>query len=362
MGNCFLQEEEKNQKSSIKKVDSFLAQQIEKRNEKSKVTLKDFLSQGEIGRGKFGKVLRVKMKGKDNREYAMKVIKKADILKYGLVEHTMLEKNVLGASKNPFVVKLKYSFQTEQKLYLVMEFIKGGQLAKVLRKRQQGRFTEEQTKFCAAEIILGLEYMHNILRVIYRDLKPENVMVTEEGHLKLADFGLSKQYENEEAKFFTLAGTPEYLAPEILFNQGHNHMVDFWCLGILIYEMLVGYTPFCDTSGNHKSIENNIKNGQITYPNFMSDQSKDIVDRLLNKDPTQRLGSKNIQEIKDHNFFCDINWTQLYNLDIPSPILENTHVYPQVKKDQFGKRIYETPSSHFIETNGDFNGFSAAQE
>ncbi|CAD8160874.1 unnamed protein product [Paramecium pentaurelia] len=360
MGNCFNQDESQNSSlKTMKKVESVLSQPIHE-NENGKICLKDFLSQGEIGRGQFGKVLKVKMKC-NQKEYAMKVIKKADIIKYGLVNHTMLEKNVLEYSNNPFVIKLKYSFQTEQKLYLVMELVNGGQLLRVMTRQPQKHFTFVQAQFCAAEVVLGLEYMHEKLKVIYRDLKPENILVTEQGHLKLTDFGLSKKYESLDMKFFTIAGTPEYLAPEILNNSGHNYAVDWWCLGILIYEMLVGKTPFRDKANNFRNIESQIKEGHLEFPDFINEQSKDIIIQFLNKDPTKRLGHKSIQEIKDHSFFKEINWDDVANLRIKSPILEGVQKLQQqiAKEVPVAKKIFETPQSQVGQTAGNFEGFSA---
>ncbi|CAK80406.1 unnamed protein product (macronuclear) [Paramecium tetraurelia] len=288
MGNCFNQDENsKTSIKSLKKVD-YMQSQSPKDLDASKITLKDFLSQGQIGRGQFGRVLKVKMKS-NNQEYAMKVIKKSDIIQYGLVEHTMLEKSVLIRSQNPFVVKLKYSFQTDQKLYFVMELVTGGQLAKVLGRQREKRFTQFQAQFCAAEIVLALQYIHETLKVIYRDLKPDNVLVTSDGHLKLTDFGLSKQYDSQDMKFFTFVGTPEYIAPEILLKSGHNSSVDWWSLGILLYEMLVGYTPFRDRSNNLRVIENKIIQNELVFPDFISTEAKDFISQLLNKDPYQRL-------------------------------------------------------------------------
>ncbi|CAD8086221.1 unnamed protein product [Paramecium sonneborni] len=362
MGNCFDQEE--NPKSSVKtmkKIESVISQAL-KETDGGKISLKEFLSQGEIGRGQFGKVLKVKMKS-NQKEYAMKVIKKQDIINYGLKEHAMLEKNVLEYSNNPFVIRLQYSFQSEHKLYLVMELVNGGQLLKLINKQPLRRFTLYQTQFCTAEVVLGLEYMHEKLKVIYRDLKPENILVTENGHLKLTDFGLSKKYESDEMKFFTMAGTPEYLAPEILNNSGHNYTVDWWCLGILIYEMLTGRTPFQDKENNIRNIQKLIQDGNIQFTDYIDENSKDIILKFLNKDPIQRLGHKSIQDIKDHAFFNDLNWDDIANLRIQSPLLEMNLLQNQPAKEVLiPKKILETPQSQVAQTEQNFDGFSANHE
>ncbi|CAD8161483.1 unnamed protein product [Paramecium pentaurelia] len=360
MGNCFNQDENaKTSLQSLKKVDQLQSQSLQDLDI-NKITLKDFLSQGQIGRGQFGKVFKVKMKN-SSQEYAMKVIKKSEIIQFGLVEHTMLEKSVLIRSKNPFVVKLKYSFQTDQKLYLVMELVNGGQLSKILSKYHQNRFTQIQAQFCAAEIILGLEYIHETLKVLYRDLKPDNILVTQDGHLKLTDFGLSKQYDTQDMKFFTFVGTPEYIAPEILLKSGHNSSVDWWSLGILLYEMLVGYTPFRDQSNNLRVIENKIIQSEILFPDFVSNEAKDIISQLLNKDPNNRLGSRSVDQIKKHIFFSQINWDDIYYLRTKSPILDGlTKILQQKQTENKGvpKKIFETPQSQIRQTNGQFEGFS----
>ncbi|CAD8177420.1 unnamed protein product [Paramecium pentaurelia] len=362
MGNCFNQEETHNSSvKRIKKIESGISQALQD-TDGGKISLREFLSQGEIGRGQFGKVLKVRMKN-NQREYAMKVIKKQDIINYGLVEHTMLEKNVLEYSNNPFVIRLQYSFQTEHKLYLVMELVNGGQLLKIINRQPQKRLSLYQAQFCTAEVLLGLEYMHDKLKVIYRDLKPENVLVTDDGHLKLTDFGLSKKYESDNMKFFTMAGTPEYLAPEIINNSGHNHTVDWWCLGIFIYEMLTGRTPFIDNSNNILNIEKQIKEGTIEFPDYINEESQDIILKLLNKDPNLRLGYKSIQDIKDHAFLQNINWDDIANLRIKSPLLGITHLQTQPKTDvSVPKKILETPQSQVAQTEENFEGFSVNHE
>ncbi|CAK69956.1 unnamed protein product (macronuclear) [Paramecium tetraurelia] len=363
MGNCFNQDENaKTSLKSLKKVDQQQSQSLQDLDA-NKITLKDFLSQGQIGRGQFGKVFRVKMKN-SSQEYAMKVIKKSEIIQFGLVEHTMLEKSVLIRSKNPFVVKLKYSFQTDQKLYLVMELVTGGQLSKILSKYYQNRLTQVQAQFCAAEVVLGLEYIHETLKVVYRDLKPDNILITQDGHLKLTDFGLSKQYDKQDMKFFTFVGTPEYIAPEILLKSGHNTSVDWWSLGILLYEMLVGYTPFRDTSNNLRMIENKIIQSEIVFPDFLSTEAKDIISQLLNKDYRNRLGNS-VDQIKKHLFFSQINWDDIYHLRTKSPILDGlAKILKQksIEKKVEPKKIFETPHSQIRQTDGQFEGFSVNQD
>lgn len=177
----------------------------------------------------------------------MKSISKKDLVNLNLVEATLLEKKILqrnNSRKHPFLVELKYSFQSKSKVYFVMEHVPCGDLYKLLQRVV--RFTEEQARFILAETVLALEHLHTRLKIIYRDLKPENVLLTKDGHVKLSDFGLSIQFKKESDLSFTFAGTPEYLAPEVILKTGHNKNVDLWGLGIFLYELLRGSPPFTD--------------------------------------------------------------------------------------------------------------------
>jgi len=176
-----------------------------------------------LGKGAFGTVNVVKKKG-SSQLLAMKTIKKEDLVKLHLIEASLLERNILLNNRHPFIVELKYSFQTEKKVYFIMEYIQGGELFNLLKT--VGKFTESEGRFIFAQVVLGIQYLHNQLKIIYRDLKPENILMTLDGHVKITDFGLSKQVLNIEDKTFTYAGTPEYLAPEIILNKGHDQNVD----------------------------------------------------------------------------------------------------------------------------------------
>ena len=175
--------------------------------------------------------------------YAMKVLKKVTLIDRNQLDHTKTERDILQHVHNPFLMKMHYAFQTEDKLYMVMDFLNGGELFFHLRKEQ--RFDEGRIRFYAAEIILGLEALHKA-GIIYRDLKPENILLDDEGHIRLTDFGLSKQgiFKLNKDQTTTICGTPEYLAPEIVIGEGHGKAVDWWSLGILMFEMFVGRPPF----------------------------------------------------------------------------------------------------------------------
>lgn len=191
------------------------------------ISLDDFKIEKVLGKGTFGKVFLVAKKD-TGQHYAMKSLRKELIERRNQRIHTTTERAILEEAQNPFIVQLRYAFQTPDKLYMVMDFMPGGEL--FFHLRRSGRFTEDRARFYAAEILLGLEYLHSIA-VIYRDLKPENVLLDEEGHLKISDFGLSKSGVTDDSeKAFTFCGTPEYLAPEIIKGIGHNKAVDFWSL------------------------------------------------------------------------------------------------------------------------------------
>jgi serine/threonine protein kinase len=210
----------------IKTLKSCTASHIE-RHSSTGVSLDDFKIEKVLGKGSFGKVFLVTKKDTD-QVYAMKSLRKDMIERRNQRMHTTTERAVLGEVQNPFIVQLRFAFQTPEKLYMVMDFINGGEL--FFHLRRSGQFTEERSRFYSAEILLALEYLHSI-GVIYRDLKPENVLLDAEGHLKLTDFGLSKSGVTDGTKkTFTFCGTPEYLAPEILKGIGHDKAVDFWSL------------------------------------------------------------------------------------------------------------------------------------
>lgn len=196
----------------------------------------------------------------DQKLYAMKSLRKDVILENDQVESTKLEKDILLKAKHPFFVKMAYIFQTEQKIYFVMNFIRGGELFTHLQNEK--RFKEERTRFYSAQIISAIGYLHK-KKIIYRDIKPENILMGEDGYLYLADFGLAKEMTNRD---FTSSfwGTPEYLAPEIIQNKGHNHAVDWWSIGILIYEMIVGFPPFYHS--NQQTMYELIEKFPVKFP------------------------------------------------------------------------------------------------
>jgi serum/glucocorticoid-regulated kinase 2 len=201
------------------------------KNELKKISMQDFNPITVLGRGAFGKVMLCEHK-KTKTIFAIKSLNKENIIQKDQIEHTRTEKEILTQINHPFLVKLACAFQTPQKLFFVMPFVKGGELFHHLQSKR--RFQEHEVKFFAAQLVQALGYLHS-LGFAYRDIKPENILVGEDGYIKLTDFGLSKKLAPGQ-RTMTFVGTPDYMAPEILLNLGHNHMVDWWALGILMYE------------------------------------------------------------------------------------------------------------------------------
>ena len=200
-------------------------------------SLEEFERLKTLGIGSFGRVMLVQQKS-SSRFFAMKILDKQNIVKLKQVEHTLDEKRILQAITFPFLVNLEWHFKDNSNLYMVLEFVPGGEMLSHLRRI--GRFSEPHSRFYASQIVLALEYLHS-LDIIYRDLKPENLLIDEKGYLKVTDFGFAKRVEG---RTWTLCGKPEYLAPEMILGKGYNKAVDWWALGVLIYEMAAGYPPF----------------------------------------------------------------------------------------------------------------------
>lgn len=240
----------------------------------------------------------------------MKSLRKDVILDYDQIESTLLEKEILLKADHPFLVGMEYVFQTPEKIFFVMKFVRGGELFMHLRKARQ--FSEERAKFYAITVALALGHLHT-KKIIYRDLKPENILMGEDGYICLTDFGLAKILEgNEQA--YSFCGTPEYLAPEILEEKGHSFPVDWWALGILTYEMIVGFPPFYTGSPNNQKMYDLIKTKPVFFPDAkkhgiaMSAECKDFINKCLSKDPRHRLGNKgDVEEIIQHPWFSSIN-------------------------------------------------------
>jgi len=283
--------------------------------EVERVTLEDFDLLTVIGRGSFGKVLQVRKKD-TGKIYALKVLKKKTIIERNEVCHTKAERNILQKLVHPFLMNLHYSFQSPDKLYFVMDFVNGGELFFHLQKDR--RFSEERTRFYAAEIVLGLEYLH-AAGVIYRDLKPENLLLTQEGHICMTDFGIAKEGLSDNDRTETFCGTPEYLAPEILENNPYGKGVDWWSFGTLVFEMLNGLPPFY--SQDIQDMYNKIISAPLEFPPTFGGgaDAKSLIKQLLERDPDRRLIDP--KKIKAHPFFRTIDWEKLFNKQLTPPYI-----------------------------------------
>uniref|UniRef100_A0A6Q2XY78 non-specific serine/threonine protein kinase n=1 Tax=Esox lucius TaxID=8010 RepID=A0A6Q2XY78_ESOLU len=263
-----------------------------------------------LGQGSFGKVL---LTGR--QLYAMKVLKKATLKVRDRVR-TKMERDILVEVNHPFIVRLHYAFQTEGKLYLILDFLRGGDLFTRLSKEVM--FTEEDVKFYLAELALALDHLHG-LGIIYRDLKPENILLDEEGHIKLTDFGLSKESIDHENKAYSFCGTVEYMAPEVVNRRGHTLSADWWSYGVLMFEMLTGTLPF--QGKDRKETMTMILKAKLGMPQFLSQEAQSLLRNLFKRNPGNRLGAgpDGVAEIKRHSFFSTIDWNKLFRREIHPP-------------------------------------------
>lgn len=265
-----------------------------------------------LGTGSFGRVrlARVKVTGDF---VALKILKKAEILRMKQVDHVISELSILRIIRHPFLVNLIGYTQDDRYLYLALDFVPGGELFSYLRNI--GKLDNLHCRLYAAQITLMFEYMHS-LNIVYRDLKPENLLIAADGYLKLTDYGFAKTVEG---RTYTLCGTPEYLAPEILLNKGHGKPVDWWTLGIIIYEMLAGIDPFSDD--DPMAIYQKILKGKLKFPRNFDKNAKSLVKHLLVADLTKRYGNlKNgVNDIKNHRWNAGLDWIRLLQKNIEMP-------------------------------------------
>ena len=281
---------------------------------KTKVTLKDFHIKKLLGKGAFGKVILV-YNEELQKYFAMKVLKKRYIKECNQMSHTKAERRILEKIDYPFISKLYFAFQNEENLYMITEYMAGGEMFFHLHQEQY--FDEEKSRFYIAELILAIDHLHKN-NVLYRDLKPENILLDEEGHIKLTDFGLSKIVNDiEKDRTYTICGTPIYVAPEVLERKGYNKLVDWWSLGVLLYEFLTGYSPYAEA---RRKIDLNIYYKPLEQNVLISDCAFDLISKLCETDVNKRLG-KNVDDIKNHPFFKDIDWKMLEQKKLQPPFV-----------------------------------------
>jgi len=274
------------------------------------MSFENFLFSRVIGTGAFSEVTLAKHK-QTKKHYAVKIMRKEHIIKHNQVDHVKDERKALMKINSPFVVKLIGTFQDTSRLYIVEEFVSGGELYKQLRLARS--FQEETVKFYLAELVCAFSSVHSS-GVLYRDLKPENVLLDSNGHIKLVDFGFCKHLEDQEYTY-SLCGTPEYLAPEIINYSGQSFKVDIWTLGVLMHELLTGKVPFSDR--NPYKLYLRILNSELSLPNWIVSPARSLLESLLQKSPFNR---PSIEEVKQHEFFKGINWDEVPQLKLTPPI------------------------------------------
>ncbi|KAJ8553499.1 hypothetical protein K7X08_024177 [Anisodus acutangulus] len=354
---------------------------------KDRTSIDDFEIIKPISRGAFGRVFLAK-KRTTGDFFAIKVLKKADMIRKNAVESILAERDILISVRNPFVVRFFYSFTCRENLYLVMEYLNGGDLYSLLRNL--GCLDEDVARVYIAEVVLALEYLHS-LRVVHRDLKPDNLLIAHDGHIKLTDFGLSKvglinstddlsgpvvsgtsmmedddsEHQQERREKRSAVGTPDYLAPEILLGTGHGFTADWWSVGVILFELIVGIPPF--NAEHPQKIFDNILNRNIPWPGVpeeMSPEAYDLIDRFLTEDPNQRLGAGGAAEVKQHPFFRDINWDTLARQKaafVPTSenALDTSYFTSRFSWNPSDERVYAASEFEDSSDNGSVSGSSS---
>ncbi|CAG9832514.1 unnamed protein product [Diabrotica balteata] len=287
------------------------------------VKLSDLVILTTLGVGGFGRVELVQIRGRSNKSYALKQMKKAQIVETRQQQHIMSEKEIMGEANCDFIVKLFKTFKDAKYLYMLMESCLGGELWTVLRDK--GHFDDATTKFCTACVVEAFDYLHS-RNIIYRDLKPENLLLDNSGYVKLVDFGFAKKLQTGR-KTWTFCGTPEYVAPEVILNKGHDISADYWSLGVLMFELLTGTPPF--TGSDPMRTYNIILKGidQIDFPRSITRNAQALIKRLCRDNPAERLGYQKggISDIQKHKWFDGFNWEGLVNRTLTPPIIPTVH-------------------------------------
>ncbi|XP_057513413.1 serine/threonine-protein kinase AtPK2/AtPK19-like [Actinidia eriantha] len=340
--------------------DSIVKESLECADEHSievqSVALEDFEVMKLVGQGAFGKVFQVRKRG-TSEIFAMKVMRKDKITEKNHAEYMKAERDILTKIQHPFVVQLRYSFQTKYRLYLVLDFVNGGHL--FFQLYHQGLFREDLARIYTAEIVSAVCHLH-ANGIMHRDLKPENILLDADGHAMLTDFGLAKQFD-ENTRSNSMCGTVEYMSPEIVLGKGHDKAADWWSIGILLFEMLTGKPPFI--SGNREKVQKKIIKDKIKLPAFLSSDAHSLLKGLLQKDQSKRLGSgpKGSDEVKRHKWFKPINWKKLEAREIhPSfrPEVAGKHCIANFDKHWTDMPLQDSPVSSPNANSNLFRGFS----
>ena len=335
-------------------------------------SMDDFQPLKLVGKGSFGKVILVKYFNND-KIYAMKILDKEEIIRRKQIKHTKTERLLLEKLNHPFIAQLQFAFQDPKKLYLVTEFMQGGELFFHIKRRSG--FKEVSTKFYMSQIFLAIDYLHKN-GYIYRDLKPENILIDKEGNIKLTDFGLSKVISNngDINTTNTLCGTLEYIAPEIFKRKPYDKSIDWFSFGVVLYEMLTGQLPF--HIKNEEFDENKYKN--IKYPEKMSPEAKELIEKLIEIEPEKRLGYNSSDEIRNSAFFKEVDFEKVYNKEYRPPFKprlngeldlkyfdinfteDNDAFSDEFLNDTFG--VNKTQDNSEVKEKEEFDGFSFFRE
>ena len=320
MGNCIMCQssklknlQKKSSQGNLCSTESSSSLDSQKETISKTKTMDDFQPLKLVGKGSFGKVILVKYFN-NNKIYAMKILDKEEIIRRKQIKHTKTERLLLEKLNHPFIAQLQFAFQDAKKLYLVTEFMQGGELFFHIKRRSG--FKEITAKIYMSQIFLAIDYLHKN-GYIYRDLKPENILIDKEGNIKLTDFGLSKVVSNNEnnSTTNTLCGTLEYIAPEIFKRKPYNKSIDWFSFGVVLYEMLTGQLPF--NIKNEEFDENKYKN--INYPEKISPEAKELIEKLIEVEPEKRLGYNSSDEIRNSAFFKEVDFEKVYNKQYKPP-------------------------------------------
>eukprot|EP01017_Pseudomicrothorax_dubius_P037439 TRINITY_DN5486_c0_g1_i7.p1 TRINITY_DN5486_c0_g1~~TRINITY_DN5486_c0_g1_i7.p1 ORF type:complete len:378 (+),score=108.91 TRINITY_DN5486_c0_g1_i7:200-1333(+) len=304
-------------------------------NDANTVKLETLIHIKKLGFGQFGSVYLVKSP-ETGKLYALKCVTKAQILAQSLEKHLIQEKNVLEMIQHPFLMQFIRSFKDERFIYFLVEYIKGIELFDAIR--EIGLLNSDESQFYICQLILAIEHLHS-KNIIYRDLKPENVMILETGFLKLIDMGTAKIMKTKTTKTFTIIGTPHYMAPEVITGKGYTLSVDLWSIGICLFEFTCGMVPFGEEAEDPYEIYEDIIKKDIKFPAFLKDRKlRSFIEQLCSKIPEQRMGSS-FAALKANTWFTRYDWDKLYEKDVEVPwkpslqkLLSDSEIEKSVKK------------------------------
>ncbi|XP_075239992.1 cAMP-dependent protein kinase catalytic subunit beta-like isoform X2 [Convolutriloba macropyga] len=317
----------------------------------SDVKWSDFDIKRTLGTGSFGRVMLARYKPTQSKKfYAIKVLDKKQIIKQKQVPHLLNEKKILECVSFPFVVRQAFAFKDNTYCYIGLEFVAGGEMFHHLQESK--KFDEPRARFYASQVVLAFEYLH-YMDLIYRDLKPENLLIDYKGYVKVTDFGFCKRISG---RAWTMCGTPAYLAPEIILSKGYSKAVDWWSFGVLLYEMAAGHPPFM--AKKHMQMYEKIVQGEYQVPEHFSAELRDLVSNLLQVDVTRRFGAlrRGVQDIKNHMFFAPVDYIATYQKKLRAPMVPeikgegddgNFEKYDEPPLEQASQCLYEEEFKEF---------------